>query len=437
MTPKALSVAVKGGSIPSTPLVMSGLGEVGSAVARLLAENGEELTARLGSHLHLAQVGARRANAKSGLDDALRAEDVFAPIKHPQANILLELMGGTDTAYELTRQAFAAGKNVVTANKALVAEKGEELLQMARAQGVHYLYEAAVAGGIPIIKMLREGLIANRIHRITGIVNGTCNYILSRMQKDSFATSLKQAQDLGYAERDPSFDIDGTDSAHKITILASLAFDMPLAYTKTHKIGIEHLHSQDLHYADQLGYVIKHLAVAEARADQSVSIRVHPALVAKHSPLAQVMGVTNALMVESDPLGLTFFSGPGAGGSATASAVLADVADIVAGGELPKLRRQKEPSFTPFEDLASEFYLHINAPEKQGVMAQLTSILSDEGISIEALHQQEHAMEDKSAVPIIVLTHKTVCRNIMRAISKIERSDASLNRVVHLPVFST
>ena len=415
---------------------MSGLGEVGAAVARLLVKNNAELTTRLGTHLYLARVGARRAHAKSGLDEALRTHDVFAPVQHPRADILLELMGGTDTAYELTRQAFAAGKSVVTANKALVAERGEELLQMAHAQGVHYLYEAAVAGGIPIIKALREGLIANRIHRITGIINGTCNYILSHMHASSFADALKQAQDLGYAERDPSFDIDGTDSAHKITILASLAFDMPLAYARTQKIGIEHLQSQDLHYADQLGYVIKHLAVAEVRPDQSLSIRVHPALVAKASPLAQVMGVTNALMVESEPLGRTFFSGPGAGGEATASAVLADVADIVTGRELPRLRRQRKMSFTALEDLESEFYLHINAPEKQGVMAQLTSILSDEGISIEALHQQEHAMEDKSAVPIIILTHKTAHRNITRAIAKIEHSEASLSEVVHLPVFA-
>ena len=402
---------------------------------RLLEQNQETLNSRLGHSFHLAQVGARRPNPKSGLDDAIRVNDIFVAAGHPEASVLIELIGGTDHAYELTKQALTSGKSVVTANKALVAEKGEELIRLAHANGVHYLYEAAVAGGIPIIKVLREGLVANRIHRITGIVNGTCNYILSQMSAGTFADTLKEAQELGYAERDPTFDIDGTDSLHKITILAGLAFDIPLSPDKVYRVGIEHLTKEDVCYAEQLNYVIKHLAVAEILDDESVSMRVQPALVETDSPLARVTGVTNALMIESDPLGQTFFSGPGAGGPATASAVLSDLAHVATTAAPTVMRTKRQMRFAPVESLESEFYLRISAAEKPGVMAHITGILSEAGISIEALHQREHAREDKSPVPIIILTHTTSYKNMRDALTKIENSDASLAPVISLPIF--
>ena len=423
------------------PVVLCGLGTVGSGVVRLLQNNRENIKERLGAELQLVQVGARRPNPSCDLGSITRTEDVLAPAEHEEARILIELLGGTDVAYELTRRALTAGKSVITANKALLAAKGDELVQLARENKVRYVYEAAVAGGVPIIKVIKEGLAAAEIVRLTGIINGTANYILSQMTEEgvSFADALKEAQARGYAEADPKFDVNGNDSSHKLAILAALAFAIPLTNTRIFCEGITQLATQELEYAHQLGYVVKHLAIAERFADERINLRVRPTLVHQTHELARVSGVTNAVMIDSIPLGATFYGGPGAGGDATASAVVADLMDLVRcplweDRDLPPPR--KVP-YVPLADIVTEFYLRVNVRDEAGVMAEITRILSDANISIEALHQQEHSPADPQAVPIIVLTHRVAEKNLRRAIDKIARLAAVTAKLVCLPVLGT
>ena len=391
--------------------------------------------------MELVQVGARRPNPLCDLRGIERTEDVFAPTEHKEARILIELLGGTDIAYELTCRAFAAGKSVITANKALIAEKGDELVKLAQRHKVSYIYEAAVAGGIPIIKVIKEGLAANRIDRLTGIINGTTNYILSRMteEKISFPHALKEAQEKGYAEADPQFDINGVDSSHKLAILASLAFDIPFSDMQLSYEGIATLSAQEVEYAQQLGYKVKHLAIAERLADARINLRVHLTLVHHSQSLAQVSGVTNAVMIDSVPLGTTFYTGPGAGGDATASAVVADLMDMVRGfqGEQHFYQEPGRARYAPLADITEEFYLRANVKDRAGVMAQLTGILSQENISIEALHQQEHSLEDPRAVPIVILTHSVAEKNLTRAIKRLEELDTVTDKIISLRVLGT
>ena len=423
-------------------LALCGLGTVGSGVVRLLQSHREQIASRLGADLQLVQVGARRPNPTCELGSVKRVEDVFSLVEHKEARILIELLGGTDTAYELTRRAFKAGKNVITANKALIAEKGDELMQLAHESGVSYAYEGAVAGGIPIVKVLREGLAANSIHRISGIINGTANFILSCMMEEklSFPAALKQAQENGYAEADPSFDINGTDSAHKLKILSSFAFDASLANMEVYKEGIEDISFEELQYARELGYEIKHLAIAEHLFNDRLNLRVHPALVHKEKALAQVSGVTNAIMIEGTPIGSSFYSGPGAGGDATASAVVADIMDMVRCPEGFKpffYRRLKKANYVPPESIESEFYVRVNVRDETGVMAKLTQILSKENISIEALHQKEQEEREPQTVPVIIITHKTPEKNLNRAIENMQGLDEVMEKIIRLRVFAS
>jgi len=417
------------------PLVLCGLGTVGSGVVRLLQSHEDLIAQRLGAKLELVQVGARRANPSCGLGEIERVEDVLLPAEHKEAKILIELLGGVDTAYELTCRAFKSGKSVITANKALIAEKGNQLMELAQECGVHYAYEAAVGGGIPIIKALREGLASNHIHRLSGIINGTANFILSHMTDENlaFPVALEMAQQNGYAEADPSFDINGVDSAHKLQILSSLAFAIPLANMEVYQEGIDSLSPEELQYAYELGYIVKHLAIAERFSDNRLSLRVHPALLHKDKILAQIAGVTNGIMVESFPLGTSFYIGPGAGGDATASAVVADLMDMVrCPSVFASYQLLKGANYVPIDAIASEFYVRINAKDETGVMAKLTQILSDEKIGIEALHQQEP--KDSPIVPIIIITHKTTEEGLSRAIQQMERLDEVTDSIVRLRI---
>ena len=405
------------------PLALCGLGTVGSGVVRLLQSHEGLIADRLGVRPQLVQVGARRPNPACDLGPIERVEDVFAPAEHKEARILIEVLGGTDTAYELTSRAFKAGKNVITANKALIAERGDELMELAYECGVSYAYEGAVAGGIPIVKVLREGLAANRIRRISGIINGTTNFILSCMaeRKLSFPAALERARESGYAEADPSFDINGTDSAHKLKILSALAFDVSLAQMAPSQEGIADISPEDLQYADELGYVVKHLAIAERFSDGRLNLRVHPALVHKEKALAQV-------------------SGPGAGGDATASAIVADLMDMVRcpNGFGPSFyHRLERANYVPLESIESEFYVCVNVRDETGVMAKLTRILSKEDISIEALHQKEQEERKPQTVPVIIITHKTMEKRLNRAIECMQGLDQVMERITRLRVFNS
>ena len=437
------------------PIALCGLGTVGSSVVKLLQEHKDILSSRLEALPALVQIGARRPNPNCDINDIEREADIFKVADDTRSKILVELIGGVDDAFELTMRAFAAQKDVISANKALIAEKGELLMAAAREHGVNYFYEAAVAGGIPIIKVLREGLVANRVTRIAGIINGTGNYILTAMAQEdkSFPDALQEAQGLGYAEADPTYDIDGTDSAHKIAILAALAFDIPFSYDRVYKEGITDIMPDDVNHAKELGYVIKHLAIAQLSSSdngaEKISIRVHPTLVSKREEIAVVNGVTNGVMIDSIPLGRTFYSGAGAGGEATASAVLADLSDCIRGsrsGEVVSNKGEgnnkdnqmlnRNIDFAPIAEISSEFYLRVNVEDEAGVLAKITEILSSSNISIEGLHQKEHHPSQPDLVPVIIITHLTKEQTINQAIQQIEKIPQVVGKVIKLRILS-
>ncbi len=437
------------------PIALCGLGTVGSSVVKLLQEHKDILSSRLEAFPALVQIGARRSNPNCDISDIEREADIFKVADDKRSKILVELIGGVDDAFELTMRAFAANKDVISANKALIAEKGEVLMAAAREHGVNYFYEAAVAGGIPIIKVLREGLVANRVTRIAGIINGTGNYILTAMAQEgkSFPDALQEAQGLGYAEADPTYDIDGTDSAHKIAILAALAFDIPFSYDRVYKEGIIDIMPDDVNHAEELGYVIKHLAIAQLSSSdngaEKISIRVHPTLVSKREEIAVVNGVTNGVMIDSIPLGRTFYSGAGAGGEATASAVLADLSDCIRsshsgeiasnkgeGDNKDKAMLKRNIDFATIAEISSEFYLRVNVEDEAGVLAKITEILSSSNISIEGLHQKEHHPSQPDLVPVIIITHLTKEQIINQAIQQIEKIPQVVGKVIKLRILS-
>ena len=362
----------------------------------------------------------------------------------PDVDVLVETIGGTDTARELVARALSGGKHVVTANKALIAEHGNELFALAGRHGVQLLFEAAVAGGIPIIKVLREGLAANRIHWLAGIINGTCNYILSTMTADRrpFAEVLAEAQQRGYAEADPAFDVEGTDAAHKLTIMAAIAFGIPLRFAETYTEGVSLITPEDIGYAEELGYRIKHLGIAR-RTAEGVSMRVHPALVPRRRLLAQVDGVGNAVLVGGHAVGQTLYNGPGAGAEATASAVVADLMDLardrVAGAEhnrLPPLARHRLDDSLPIlaiADIQTEYYLRIPALDRVGVMAHISGVLEAHGISIEAVIQKEAVSE---TVPIVILTHQVQERRLNEALAALQKLDDVCGDIMRIRVES-
>ncbi len=421
-----------------------GLGTVGSGTVNVMARNREAIAARCGRPVEIVQIGARRDNPACDTSGINISREIFDVASNPDVDVLVELIGGTTVARELVLAAVANGKHVVTANKALIAEHGNELFAAAAEQGVTIAYEAAVAGGIPIIKSLREGLVGNRIEWLAGIINGTGNYILTEMREKgrSFDEALRQAQELGYAEADPTFDVEGIDAAHKLVIMASLAFGMPLAFDKVYTEGISGVSSEDIRYADELGYRIKHLGIARG-TDKGVELRVHPTLIPQRRLIANVNGVMNAVLVSGDAVGPTLYYGAGAGDEATASAVIADIVDVARTLESRPEERvplagvtrdsQGNTDVLPMDEVVTSYYLRISAHDKPGVMSQVASICSDQGISIEALIQHEPA-EGEALVPVVILTSRAREARLREAVAQIEALDTVEGAVVRIRV---
>ena len=421
-----------------------GLGTVGSGTVNVMARNAEDIAARCGRVVEIVQIGARRDNPACDSSALNVSREIFDVATNPDVDVLVELIGGTTVARELVLTAIANGKHVVTANKALIAEHGNELFAAAAEQGVTIAYEAAVAGGIPIIKSLREGLVGNRIQWLAGIINGTGNYILTEMREKgrSFAEALAQAQQLGYAEADPTFDVEGIDAAHKLVIMASLAFSMPLAFDKVYTEGISGISSEDIRYADELGYRIKHLGIARA-TEQGVELRVHPTLIPQRRLIANVNGVMNAVLVHGDAVGSTMYYGAGAGAEATASAVIADIVDVARTLEAAPDQRvpsagvvegsQGPTQVLPMDEVVTSYYLRISAHDKPGVMSQVAKVCSDQGISIEALIQHEPG-EGEALVPVVILTSRAKEARLREAVAQIEALDTIEGSVVRIRV---
>ena len=421
-----------------------GLGTVGSGTFNVLNRNAQSINARAQAELEVIHIGARRDNPDCDIGEIRVSRDIFDVARDPEVQILVELIGGTSVAKELVEEALRNGKHVVTANKALVAEFGNELFALAEQNNVVIRYEAAVAGGIPIIKALREGLAGNRIEWLAGIINGTGNFILSEMREKGrdFADVLTEAQELGYAEADPTFDVEGIDAAHKLVILASLAFGMPLQFSSVYTEGITRLTTQDVEYAEELGYRIKHLGVAKHSAD-GVELRVHPTLIPEGRLLANVNGVKNAVLVEGDAVGPTLYYGAGAGAEPTASAVVADIVDLAR--ELSAGQSCRVPALgvatadlkalpvLPMEQVVTPWYLRIIAEDKPGVLSSIASIFSDHGISMEALIQKPPA-EGETRVPLIVLTSRASQGSMDVAVATIEALESISGEVARIRV---
>ncbi|HSC01041.1 MAG TPA: homoserine dehydrogenase, partial [Burkholderiaceae bacterium] len=397
-----------------------GIGTVGSGTFKVLQRNQEEIQRRAGRAIRIAAVAdLDMARARSIVGEAAQVcDDARRVIADPAIDIVVELIGGTSIAKSLVLEAIANGKHVVTANKALLAVHGNEVFAAAHAKGVMIGFEAAVAGGIPIIKALREGLTANRIEWVAGIVNGTTNFILSEMRDKGldFAVVLKEAQRLGYAEADPTFDIEGIDAAHKATIMCAIAFGVPMQFAKAHVEGITGLQATDIRYAEQLGYRIKLIAMTR-RAPQGIELRVHPTLVPAKRLIANVEGAMNAVVVQGDAVGTTLYYGKGAGSEPTASAVVADLVDVTRMETAdPKHRvphlafqpdRLSDAPIVPMEEVETSYYLRLRAQDRPGVLADITRILADHHISIDAMMQKE-PQEGEEQADIIMLTHLTV-----------------------------
>lgn len=437
---------IKGITLKPVKIGICGLGTVGSGTFNVITRNRDEINARAGCEIIIAQVGARRDNPACDLSETPVSRDIFEVAKNPEIDIIVELIGGTTVAKELVETAIAHGKHVVTANKALIAEFGNDLLEKAKQAGVSIAFEAAVAGGIPIIRSLREGLSANKIEWLAGIINGTGNFILTEMRDRGrvFEEVLREAQDLGYAEADPTFDVEGIDAAHKLVILASLAFGMPLQYDKVFTEGISRISTADVSYAEELGYRIKHLGIAR-KHDNGVELRVHPTLIPERRLIANVDGVSNAVVVKGDAVGPTLYYGPGAGAEPTASAVISDVVDLSRTltaqpeNRVPFLGFQAEQltdyPILPIEEVVTSFYLRLSAQDKPGVLSKITQILSDAGISIEALIQKQ-PWQNESEVPVILLTNRVKERNMNEAIKQIEQLETTSGSVVKIRVES-
>ena len=421
-----------------------GIGTVGSGTFDVLKRNQEEIRRRAGRGIEItmvADLNTERARELTGGQVEVVA-DAREVVTHPDIDIVVELIGGYGIARELVLQAIANGKHVVTANKALLAVHGNEIFEAARSKGVMVAFEAAVAGGIPIIKALREGLSANRIQWIAGIINGTTNFILSEMRDKGldFDTVLKQAQQLGYAEADPTFDIEGTDAAHKITLMSAIAFGMPVQFDKTHVEGITRLSAIDIQYAEELGYRIKLLGLTRRRED-GIELRVHPTLVPASRLIANVEGAMNAVLVQGDAVGATLYYGKGAGAEPTASAVIADLVDVTrlhtADPEhrVPHLAFQPDELSSvpvlPIEEVTSSYYLRMRVSDQTGVLADITRILADSGISIDAMLQKE-SREGEPQTDIIMLSHLAREKQVNAAIAKIEALPTVLSGVTRL-----
>jgi len=413
-----------------------GLGTVGGGTFKVLLRNAEEIARRAGRGISITHAAAKGLDPSTlpGVEDIQLTEDAFEVVSNPDVDIVIELIGGYSPAKELVLKAIENGKHVVTANKALIALHGDEIFSAAQEKGVIVAFEAAVAGGIPIIKSIREGLAANQIQWAAGIINGTGNFILTEMRDKGrdFDDVLAEAQALGYAEADPTFDVEGIDAAHKLTIIGSIAFGIPLQFDKTYTEGISKITGSDVAYANELGYRIKHLGITR-KTDKGIEMRVHPTLIPEKRLIANVDGVMNAVMVMGDAVGPTLYYGAGAGSEPTASAVVADVVDVVRAMTVDPENRVPHLAFQPselsdlpildIEDVETSYYLRMQAQDKPGVLAQITGILGEAGISIEAMQQKEPA-EGETHVPLVMLTQKVLERQMNQAISKIESMDS-------------
>ncbi|RZS80467.1 homoserine dehydrogenase [Pigmentiphaga kullae] len=422
-----------------------GLGVVGGGTFKVLARNAEEIARRAGRHIVATKVSARDvAKAKSRVGEAAEVvADPFQIVRDPEIDIVVELIGGDTLARELVLEAIAHGKHVVTANKALLAKHGNEIFARASEQGVMVAFEAAVAGGIPIIKAIREGLSANQIEWVAGIINGTTNFILTEMRARGlpFSEVLAEAQRLGYAEADPTFDIEGVDAAHKLTLLSSIAFGVPIRFDKAHIEGISQLAQEDIRYAEELGYRIKLLGITKARPE-GIELRVHPTLIAAQRVMANVEGAMNAVMVKGDAVGATLYYGQGAGEEPTASAVVADLVDVTRLHTADPEHRVPHLAFQPdaitdrpmlsIEDITTSYYLRLAATDQPGVLADITRILADASISIVSMIQKPR--EDATQADIIFLTHEALERNVNAAIARIEALPTVVSTVTRLRI---
>jgi homoserine dehydrogenase len=421
-----------------------GLGTVGCGTINVLARNREEITRRAGREIKVVQASARdlKKPRQCATDGIELVADSSVIVRNPEIEVVVELIGGYEPARALVLEAIAHGKHVVTANKALIAVHGNEIFAAAQKQGVMVAFEAAVAGGIPIIKTIREGFTGNRIEWLAGIINGTSNFILTEMcdKGRDFGDVLAEAQRLGYAEADPTFDVEGIDAAHKLTILAAIAFGIPLQFEQAYTEGITKITRADVQYAEELGYRIKQLGIAR-RANGAVELRVHPTLIPKRRIIANVDGVMNAVLVKGDAVGPTLFYGAGAGADPTASAVTADLVDVVRTlttdptNRVPHLAFQPDSivnlPILPMEQVETSYYLRLHAEDRPGVLADITRILGDLGISIEAILQKE---PDKGAevVPVIILTQRVLEKNMNEAIKRIEKLPAINGSVMRI-----
>ncbi len=421
-----------------------GIGTVGAGTFTVLKRNQEEIRRRAGREIEIAMVAdldTERAKAIVG-SSVVVVKDAHQIVDNPDIDIIIELIGGYGIARELVMKAIANGKHVVTANKALLATHGTEIFRAAQERGVMVAFEAAVAGGIPIIKALREGLTANRIQWIAGIINGTTNFILSEMRDKGldFDVVLKEAQRLGYAEADPTFDIEGVDAAHKATIMSAIAFGIPVQFDKAHVEGITNLQASDIRYAEKLGYRIKLLGITK-RVANGIELRVHPTLIPTNRLIANVEGAMNAVLVQGDAVGATLYYGKGAGAEPTASAVIADLVDITrlatADPEhrVPYLAFQpnemSDTPILPMSEITTSYYLRICVADKLGVMADITRILADGAISIDAMLQKEPA-DGETQTDIIILTHQTQEKHVDRAIAAIEALSTVVAKVTRI-----
>ena len=421
-----------------------GIGTVGGGTFNVLQRNAEEIARRAGRPIRITVVADKNIElAKKVTGGACRVtDDAYSVVADPEVDIVIELIGGYGVAKDLVLKAIANGKHVVTANKALLATHGNEIFKAAQDKGVMVAFEAAVAGGIPIIKAVREGLTANRIEWIAGIINGTTNFILSEMRDKglSFDTVLKEAQRLGYAEADPTFDIEGVDAAHKITILSALAFGIPMQFDKAYIEGISKLDAIDIKYAEQLGYRIKLLGITK-RTPEGVELRVHPTLIPAKRLIANVEGAMNAVVVQGDAVGATLYYGKGAGAEPTASAVIADLVDVTRMHTADPLNRVPHLAFQPnamadlkilpMDEVQTSYYLRLRVQDKPGVLADVTRILADEQISIDAVIQKEPG-EGEDQTDLIMLTHLTREKRINAAIAKIEALKVVAGKVTKL-----
>jgi len=421
-----------------------GLGVVGCGTVNVLHRNAQEIARRAGREIQVAQASARdlkkkRSCTMTGID---LVKDPHEIVANPEIDVVVELMGGTDPALELVMAAIDRGKHVVTANKALIAMHGNDIFARAQKKGVMVAFEAAVAGGIPIIKALREGLAGNRIEWIAGIINGTCNFILTEMRDKGadFVDVLKAAQQHGYAEADPTFDVEGIDAAHKLTILAAIAFGIPLKFKLAYTEGITQITRLDVQYAEKLGYRLKLLGIAR-RTNGGLELRVHPTLIPERRLIANVDGAMNAVLVKGDAVGPTMFYGAGAGAEPTASAVVADLVDVVRtltsdpNNRVPHLAFQPDAMvdlpILPIEAVETSYYLRMVAQDKPGVLAEVTRILADLGISIESILQKE-PMEGEESVPVIILTQRVKEKNMNEAIARIEQLGSIRGKIARI-----